>query len=758
LLSPDVSAPARAGWKEEKQDDVINVDQLLSIAKRQWKVFTVSVSAFLVLGLLFILFSVPLYTASTNILIDLGNSKIVDEFSPIASSVQSEGVMLSQTEVMSSDVVLNSVIKKLDLVNNPQFLAGSKTPLNAIKAAVRTVAQSFGLMTVPPVSDADAANAAMAAARAIMNVNMDVERDGLSYVLSVSYTSASADLSAKIANAIAEAYLVDKLDTKYEATKRASVWLQARLDELRKNVVQADLAVQKFRADHSLVQASGQLVSDQQLVALNTSLLDARTHTAQVKAEYDRIQQILANGQMDAIVPDVLTNSVANSLRQKYLEASKNEADIEARVGKDHEQVVRLRGEMLKYKQLMFGELQRIAESYQSQLSVAKAREDALEANVKAATGVTVEAGETQVQLRELERNSDAYRNLYQTYLDRSQQAAQQESFPITDARIISTASIPNAPSQPRIGLVMAAALLLGVAFGSLAGAYREFRDRFFRVGDQIRDVLDLEFLGNIPTVSIASTMPDRVPTSPHELVLGGSINSYVSQRPLSSFAEALRSAKIAIDLHAQQGKAKIIGIVSTLPDEGKSTVAMNFAQLLAMQGARTILIDADIRNPGATRAMGGRADVGLVEVLLDGLPYRSLLLNEPKMPLSFLPAVVKHRIPHSAELLSSPQMVHLLAEMGSEFDYIVLDLPPMAPVVDARAISPLIDSYLFVVEWGKTSRRAAHSVLQANPEVFEKCSGVIMNKVDMTKMRMYQQYGSSEYYFPLYSNYYRED
>lgn len=232
-------------------------------------------------------------------------------------------------------------------------------------------------------------------------------------------------------------------------------------------------------------------------------------------------------------------------------------------------------------------------------------------------------------------------------------------------------------------------------------------------------------------------------------------MSSFALEHPSSAFAETLRSARIAADVHIDRAH-KVIGIVSMLPGEGKSTIAMNFARTLA-GSARALLIDADLRNPGATRTLGPHAQEGLLDVLLEGRAPASAMLTDPDTGLRFLPAVVKRRIPHSSELLASAAMGRLLAQVTGEFDYIVLDLPPLGPVVDARAIAPRVDGFIMVVEWGVTSRKAVKDMLSAEPQVAGRCLGVILNKVDAARMKLYEGYGSSDYYASRYSHYYHD-
>lgn len=413
---------------------------------------------------------------------------------------------------------------------------------------------------------------------------------------------------------------------------------------------------------------------------------------------------------------------------------------------------------MSEYKRLMFEELSRIAESYRSTYAVSVDRLKNLENQVAQAKGISASANDSQVQLRELEREAETYKNLYQTFLQRYQEAIQQQSFPVTEARIISNPSIPESPSAPKKPLVLVLSALLGLMAGAGIGAFREFRDRFFRTGDQIASVLGLEFLGTIPLAADAGPVNSADTSHKRAVIKTSKIADQVIDHPLSAFAETLRSAKIAVDIYTGSKKPKIIGLVSVLPGEGKSTVSVNFAELLAVQGARVLLIDADLRNPGATRMLGRHAEAGVLEVIQDGASVWDLLLVNPKTKLAFLPAIVKRRIPYSSELLASDGMDRLLAQASERFDYIVVDLPPLAPVVDARAVASKMDAFLFVVEWGRTARNVVRKTLEHSPTIVNKCAGVVLNKVDNNKMKLYQQYGSSEYYYSRYSSYYRED
>jgi succinoglycan biosynthesis transport protein ExoP len=225
----------------------------------------------------------------------------------------------------------------------------------------------------------------------------------------------------------------------------------------------------------------------------------------------------------------------------------------------------------------------------------------------------------------------------------------------------------------------------------------------------------------------------------------------------LSGFAETMRSAKVGIDIALGDKKPKIIGIISVLPHEGKSTTAKNLASMMAHLGARALLIDGDLRNPSLTRELSPEARGGLLEVLTEGAEYRSFVQTEPDTKLDILLAKVGRQLTHTSELIASRAMGRFLADAGQDYDYIIIDLPPLGPVVDVRAAAKHFDGFIVVAEWGKTPRDVVATTLLSDANVYDKCIGVILNKVDQKALALYQGYGAKEYYYGQYRAYYRE-
>jgi polysaccharide biosynthesis transport protein len=750
----------RAGGGDATREELSELERLVAAARRQMRVVIASCVISVLLGVGYLVTAAPQFTASTALLIDHRKVRAVQDSYDVALGDMMGSAVDSQVELLRSDRIALTVVDKLQLQRDPEFTQSSAGILSRLRSVL-----TGGESRPKQVTDESDSERARLNALDRLRGDLDVRRVQRTLVLEIRFRSTDRHKSALIANAFAEAYLSDQLDSKYEATRRASAWLLDRMAELKQQVLTSDLAIQKFKGDNDLISTGGKLVNEQQLGEVNTQLVTARAETAKAEARYARIKAIIDNRQTDAVVTEAIGNNTIEQLRSKFLGVAKREAELSVRLGPTHGAVSGMRMEMREYERLMFDELSRIAESYLSDLVIAQSREKSLRSSLEGLVGITASANETAVALRELEREAETFRTLYQTFLQRYQEAVQQQSFPITEARVITSALTPTGPSHPKRSIVLLLSLLLGGAAGVAIGALRELRDRAYRTEEQVRQELGLEFLGMLPAVSPSMSAPRwlasrgfwRKQAEPQrERVLQSpDIMRQAVDHPLSNFAETLRAIKIAADLTLAGRMPRTIGVVSALPGEGKSTVAKNLASLLAHQGARTILIDADLRNPGLTRSVAPKAGAGLLQAVLDGRPLKELLLHEEDSKLAVLPVVLQRRLPHASEFLASPGMKSVLKQAEQDFDWIILDLPPLGPVLDARAIASQVDGFVLVVEWGRTARRLVRTALQADRQIRDKCLGVVLNKVDMKELKMYEAYGSKAYYSGQYSNYY---
>jgi succinoglycan biosynthesis transport protein ExoP len=757
---------------------IMDLLRLLAAIKRQLSFILAIAILGGVCGLIYAYNLQPRYTASTLLLIDNRRVPAVENSydGPALTTDTAASIIDSQVEVMKSEKVASGVVRKLDLLNDPEFSRRPSQPglLKRVQMGILGILGSVGIVRPlePELPIGNDESARLHAIAIAVQRDVDVRRVGRTMVLEITYTAETPQKAARFANGYAEAYLADQLDAKYEATKRASTWLEDRMNELKQKALTSDLAVQKFKADHNLIASGGRLINEQQLQEVNTQLVLSRADTAKAEARYQRIEAIINGHQTDAIVSEAIGNAGIEQLRSKYLDASKRQAEISAKLGKDHQQAVYFRNEMAEYERLMFQELGRLAESYRSEVDITRSREQSLKASLDQLSNVSTSDNKTLVSLRELEREGDAYRNLHQSYLQRFQEALQQQSFPIIDARIITSATPPGSPSYPKKAVILILFIFAGGAIGCAAGYWRESRERGFQSEEQVRADLGVECLGMLPVVKSRSAKPSlagpfqgkgRLTVSSEEVQKRAEritssmdgIMTYAIDNPASAYAETLLAVKLAADLRLAGQTSKIIGIISALPGEGKTTFSKNFASLIASLKSKTLLIDADLRGPELTRRAVPGAMAGLVEAVIEKQPLQDLLWTEEQSGLRILPGTVSARSIHASELLASNGMKTLLAEAENQFEYVVVDLPPLGPVVDVRAVASQIQAFVLVAQWRQTARKVVRSLLTSEQRLYEKCLGTVLNKVNLDQIKMFENPGSRYFYYDEYSKSY---
>ena len=283
----------------------------------------------------------------------------------------------------------------------------------------------------------------MRAAIGTLEDNLKVKRSGLTYTIDIEFKSLNPERAAQVANATADAYVFDTLDAKYQTTRRAASWMQDRLKELREETANAEHAVIDYKTKNHIVDTGGRLMNEQQLAELNSALIQARALTAENKARLDRVQQIIAQGDVDpassvtATVTDTLKSEVINKLRSQYLDHDAKASLLAAKIGANHLAVVNLRNQMRELRRNIFAELERTAETFKSDYEIAKAREESVQKSLNQIVAESQTTNEAQITLHSLQSGAETYRALYDSFLQRYMESVQQQSFPVSEARLI---------------------------------------------------------------------------------------------------------------------------------------------------------------------------------------------------------------------------------------------------------------------------------------------------------------------------------
>lgn len=744
------SSEINRGYAEVDNSPAQTLTSYLDIVRRQFPTMVAIVSACVILALLYLFTAAPQFTSTASMVIDTRKVQLFQQQSVLGDIAVDSATVETQVEILKSENISLAVIRDLHLIDDPEFTGSGGGLLGTVIGAV------VGLF-----SDGHASSEFEQTRKAlgVFEKNRTVKRLGLTYVMEIAYTSKDPAKAAKIANAIADAYIVDSLEAKYQATRRASVWLQDRIKELRTQASAAQKAVVDFKTANNIVDAGGRLMNEQQLAEVNSQLIMAHAATAEAKARLDRMNEIQKQDVPDANVADALKNDTIVKLRGQYVDMASKESIWAMKYGSDHLAAVNLRRQMAEIKKNIQDELKRIQESYKSEYDIAVTREESIKSSLANVVSESQLTNQAQVQLRELDSNAQSYQAMYDNFLQRYMESVQQQSFPITEARVISAATMPLVKSYPKSLIVLAGSLFGGLMLAFGAAMAREFTDKVFRTTGQVEDVLGANCIAILPALGAAAAAPGL-----GEKMLGGRLGKkyspepdllrYVVDNPLSRFSEAVRSVKVAVDLNSIVRENRVLATTSTLPNEGKSTLSTNLAQLMAHGGARVILVDSDLRNPSLSRALVPDAKIGLVDVVAQKARLEDALVVDPETRLSILPAGTTSKLLHTNEILASKAMHALVTELRSKFDYVVLDMPPMAPVVDVRVTSSFVDSYVFVVEWGRTKIDVVRHNLRGSPEIQDKLLGVVLNKADTKALARYESYHGRYYYQKYYARY----
>jgi succinoglycan biosynthesis transport protein ExoP len=755
------------------------LEQVTGLVRRQLPVLIFIMACAIGLGVAYLFTTPARYTASAMLLIDSGKARMFQQQQPSLTDIPIDTAQVeTQVEVLKSESIGLSVIKEMHLTESPEFVGAGG---GFIGAVFNFLTGASGLSQAKTESDLS-----RTALRTFL-LHRSITRVGRTYVLNISYTSLSAGLAAGIANGIADAYILDQLQSKYQTTKRASVWLQDRIKELRLQATTADRAVLDYKEKNNIVDAGSSigpsggrlLLGEQQITDLNAQLSAARGTKAETRAKLDRIDDVMKQDIPDAGVADALHSDVINRLRNQYLDIAARERIWSARYGSSHLAAVNLRLQMKELHRSITEELGRIAQSYKSDYEIATAREQDLQKSLDALITESQATNRDRLGLRDLESQAQVYHTIYDSFLQRYMEAIQQESFPITESRVISAAAAPSGKSSPQTFFVLAMAGVLGLMLGFGVAILREAVDRVFRTTRQVEQQLQtnclavLPALKNVPSAAPApetaravegragskATRPvaglsektdtkKKISTSSREFL------HYVIEQPLSSFAEAFRGIKVAADINLDVKDNKVIGVTSTLPGEGKTTVACNLALSIAHSGKKVILVDSDLRNPTVTRSLAPNANVGLLEVLVGNIGLSQATVVDHSSGLVILPTVNKSRLLYTSEVVGSEAFKRLIEALRKSFDYIILDLSPLAPIVDVRTTTSFVDCYVYVVEWGRTRINVVQHQLASAPEIHSRLLGVVLNKANVKVLERYEYYSGSYYNKKYYARY----
>jgi exopolysaccharide transport family protein len=735
------------------QRHVVDLRELGRILRRRWHTVMAVPLILGVLAALFVVVVTPLYTATSTVFIDPHRASVADTNSQVqaATTLTDDATIESQVLLIQSVAILRRVVDTLDLTHDAEFIPkpGLLDPIKALFAS-RAPAGGASLEQIARDNAVD-----------ILQKRLRVMRQGTTFLVDINVSSEAPRKAARISNAIADAYFMEQVRSKYEATKIAADWLDKQIADLRARVLASDKAVEDFRAANNLTVAQGVTVNDQQITDLNNKLIDARAETAQARAKLEHVQKIAQSGGDPGAFDDALSSDVIAHLRAQYAEIAKNYADLSSRYGPRHPQVMTVRAQLHDTQRLINEEVKRILEGTRNAYAVAKSREESLQKSLDELQGVSTDAGPAQVRLRELQREAEANRTIYESFLARYKETSARETLEMPDSRIVTRADVPIAPSFPKKLLILGLAVFLGLGLGCVAALIADFLDRRVKTIEQAEAISGLPAIAAIPLVSTRELArmakqgrweldhydPRTVRLLPP--ALQPPLMRYAIEEPTSTFAEAVRAIRLALLRASRHEPSRVVMVASSVDGECKTTLAVNLALSLAMLGIRTIVVEGDLRNPELTRSLCPRTGGGLFEVALGRMPLQHAVLVEQDTGLAILPCPLPRNVTALTEFISADGMTAIFRELRRHYEVIIVDSPPLAPLVDGRALAEQADHIIFAIGWDQTPQDVVVHALDMLGPVYDRILGTVLTRVDLRRLRLYDYYRSSAYIKP---------
>lgn len=709
------------------------VDAAFGILRRRWLIIIAGIILGIAGGFTKTALTPVSYIASTSILLENQSNQLATGAQQGARESQVP-MVTNEVQSLRSPALMERVVRELQLQRDPDF-----NPYLARSAPVQPVT------TTNPVASTTAVDTAqIEATKASLMRSLNVESVRASSVIVIKMRASDPVKAARIVDAVAQGYLAEQLDAKLSSTRQASIWLQQQVDQVGTQLKEQSAALQAERAASGLNVAGGSSLADQQVTSLSSQLSQARAELAARQARAGSRDSLGISGSDG--VSDVMGSGAVQALRAREGEVQRRISELAVRYGPSHPQMQVAREQLNDIRRQIQEEMGRVSRGSVNELQVAQRRVAAIEAELARWTAALGRDTRRASVLQQLQSQVTATEATYQGYVQRLQQITDLEKLQRPDGRIIVRAQIPGRPASPNPTQDLAQGLLAGLALAAGLIVLLESLQRGLRTPQAVEDWTGAPCLVSVPKLTLRE-VKNLAATG------GQGPADYVAVKPLSLYAEALRQLRADLILAPDGDKApQVILFSSAVAGEGKSTTALAFARTLAMSGAKTILIEADIRRPTIANIAGIEAKTNLVEVINHHDRLEAALARDLLTDLDILPTqAINDRtgVDQALERFSG-----LLDTLRPHYQFIVVDTAPVLAVAETQIMARQADAVILVVRWGATTGDAIRIAVHELQSARITPRGVALNSVDFKAQSKYTR-GDSASYYNSYSKYY---
>jgi len=642
----------------------------------------------------------------------------------------------AQLHIVTSEAVLLPVIKKLNLMEDPEIGVAppgqqDDSPVRKLRSGIRGIASGLGIQAAKPTDDQPNETAVYKA----MFERLFVTWEAQPAVMNVSFESKDPAKAALIANEVAASYINYTIESKRALARIAARALQDRLAELRTQAATAERELLEYKISNNILSSDPNPATGDKTNSMGSHIESARLAVLEARGRWEGVQLNDGTDSWASYIPD---NSLLSRLREQYIEVETRALDMESRVGTAHAASRKIRKRLAEISAVMAAERRRIASTFAVELKFAKARFDELRSAASVVMSQESTNSDVTARARELESSAAMLRALYGSLLKHVSEdnKLDNDQLVLPDARILSRATPPTRTESSKKRLfVLASGTSLGLLFGAALLFGRGSPIGVFRSPRQVK-----ASLGLMPVILPKVRRRSRSRAAP--------LGDIALQMPYSRFAEGIRLIWTLISSGRRERPVQVVGVISALAGEGKTTIATNLANQVGMHAElRTLLIDADLHQQTLTRSVAAGATVGLKEALDQPAKLGEYVTRMDGSGVHVLPCPYGARLPNAAQLLGSRKMEELIQEAKRSYDLIIIEAPPISPLTDFRMLYPLCDGFVYVVEWGKTSQQLVLETFSEQPGLWERVLCVVLNKADEGALKSIDAYKGKDYH-----------
>lgn len=735
-MESNATTASRAMTTPQNDDDEIDLLKLWqTIWRRKWSIITLTFIVMMV-TVLIVLSLTPIYRAATTLLIEQKQAKVVSIEQVYGMDGGGNEYLQTQFELLKARSLAERVVRELNLTAHPEF-DPRQQPEPLINFSISDLISNLnidklipGLMPsdLEPTEEMIEEQIFEQVTQAFMK-RISIEPQGKSQLVKVQVDMADPVLATRAANMLSSGFIESQLEASMEMSVSATTWMNSRMGELRTKLKEAEDVLQAYREKENLVDMGGvSAISAAELSATSDRMVDARRSRAEAESMYRQVQSMRNAGwERLASVSAVLGDPLIQQFKTNEAKAKSKVEELSKRYGTRHPAMEAARTELAAAQASLRGQVEQVVAGIERNYQLAVANENSLRASVNANKAQIQDISRKEFKLRELQREVDSNRALYDTFLTRLKETAATSDLDSASARIVDRATIPTTPIKPKKALIVVLATFLAGLVGVGLVLLLEALNNTFKSTEEIENTLNLPVLGLLPLVN----KTDR-----------SQVANLFNTDSNKSFSESIRTIRTGVVLSAMDEPHKILVVTSSVPGEGKSTVAANLAYALG-QMENVLLIDADMRRPTLAKNFGFPVGTpGLANLIAGTAKLEECIKNVEGVDMLSAGSVP----PNPLELLSSPRFAEVIGYLREKYDRVIIDSPPTQAVSDALVLGTMANALIYVIRSESTAKplviKGIGQLLQSNAPV----TGIVLNQVDIKKA-MKNGYNYGGYY-----------